>query len=78
MTSNNHNKFNAQKNLLILYTHSDIKKASSFGKRLLLDIDEYPQVHKKDVHFMLGNVSFLEGEYGRAKDFYRNTLKMGP
>ena len=27
---------------------------------------------------MLGNVSFLEGDYARAKAFYRDALKLGP
>ena len=71
VTSNPINKFQAQKNLLTLYTHSDIEKAKKFGERLLIDSQEYGAVSKKDINFMLGNIHFLDGDHAAAKKAYR-------
>ena len=76
VTSNPINKFQAQKNLLILYTHSDIEKAKNFGERLLIDSDEYGAVNKKEIDFMMGNIHFLDGDHAKAKQAYRKTLKL--
>ena len=71
VTQNPINKFQANKNLLILYTHSDIEKAKKFGERLLIDKEEFGQVNRKDISFMLGNIHFLDGDYAKAKKAYR-------
>lgn len=45
---------------------------------MLKDVDEFYPVHKKDLYFMVANVYFLKGDYKRAKELYRQVLKMGP
>ena len=61
---------------MILYTHSDIEKAKKFGERLLIDKEEFGQVNRKDISFMLGNIHFLDGDYAKAKKAYRQTLAL--
>ena len=45
---------------------------------MLADLDDYLPVHNKDLHFMLGNVYFLSGDFDKAKGMFRQTLKMSP
>lgn len=78
VSTNPANIFNAKMNLLILLTHTDLGKAKEMGDRMLTDLDEFLPVHSKDLHFMLGNIHFLSGDYNEAKDMYRQTLKMSP
>ena len=42
------------------------------------DLDEYTSTHSKDLHFMLGNIHFLAGDFEKAKGMFRQTLKMSP
>ena len=78
VTSNPANIFNAKMNLLIFLTHTDLGKAKEMGDRMLIDLEEFLPVHSKDLHFMLGNIQFLTGDYDKAKDMYRQTLRMSP
>jgi len=78
VTKNPVNIFNAQKNLLLFYTHTDIDKAETYGDRMLKDVDEYLPVHYKQICFMLANVHFLKGDHQGAKNLYRNVLKLAP
>ena len=78
ITSNPANVFNAKMNLLVMLTHTDLEKANEMGGRMLTDIDEILPTHSKDLHFMLGNIHFLSGDFVKAKTLYRQTLKMSP
>ena len=78
VTKNPANIFVAKKNLLLFYTHTNIEKAKEYGEAMIKDVDEFYPVHKKDLFFMVGNAHFLKGEYAKAKDRYRQVLKMGP
>ena len=78
VTSNPANIFNAKMNLLIFLTHTDLVKAKEMGDRMLIDLEEFLPVHSKDLHFMLGNIQFLTGDYDKAKDLYRQILRMSP
>ena len=78
VTSNPANRFNAKLNLLILYTHTDLEKAKDLGEEMLADLDEYLPAHNKDLHFMLGNIHFLSGDFDQSKAMYRQVLKMSP
>jgi tetratricopeptide (TPR) repeat protein len=72
------NIFNAERNLLLLYTYSDIRKAKAHGERMLADMEDYLPVHNKDLTFMLANINFLAGDHERAKNMYRHVLKLAP
>jgi len=63
VTTNPANVFNAKLNLLILFTHTDLEKAKEMGEMMLTDLDEFLPVHSKDLHFMLGNIYFLSGDF---------------
>ena len=78
VTSNPANIFNAKMNLLVLLTHTDLEKANEMGQRMLRDLDEFLPIHSKDLHFMLGNIHFLSGEFDKAKAMFRHVLKMSP
>lgn len=78
VTSNPANVFNAKMNLLVFHTHTDLTKANELGERMLMDIEETLPAHSKDLHFMIGNIHFLSGEFTKAKTLYRQTLKMSP
>ena len=41
-------------------------------------MDDFLPIHSKDLQFMLGNIYFLNSEYDKAKNMYRQTLKMSP
>jgi len=45
---------------------------------MMADLDEFLPVHNKDLHFMLGNIHFLSGDFVKAKAMFRQTLKMSP
>ena len=78
VTSNPANIFNAKMNLLVLLTHTDLEKANEMGERMLRDLDEFLPIHSKDLHFMLGNIHFLSGDFDKAKAMFRYVLKMSP
>jgi len=78
VSKNPANVFNAHMNLLIFLTHTDLEKAMDQGERMLADLDEYLPVHSKDLHFMLGNIYFLSGDFDKSKSMFRQTLKMSP
>lgn len=78
VSKNPANVFNAHMNLLVLLTHTDLEQAKEQGERMLADLDDYLPVHNKDLHFMLGNVYFLSGDFDKAKGMFRQTLKMSP
>ena len=78
VTKNPANTFSSRLNMLILYTHTDLEKAKNFGERMLADLDDFLPVHSKDLHFMLGNIHFLAGDFDKAKSMFRQILKMSP
>jgi len=78
VSSNPANIFATKMNLLVLLTHTDLVKAKEFGERMLADLDDFLPVHSKDLHFMLGNIHFLMGDFNEAKSMYRQVLKMSP
>ena len=78
VTSNPANVFNAKMNLLVFLTHTDLEKAREMGERMMADIEDTLPVHSKDLHFQLGNIQFLSGNFVKAKTLYRQTLKMSP
>lgn len=78
ITQNPSNIYNAQKNVLLLLTYTNLDQAQIYSDRMMKDMDEYLPVHKKDLQFMIGNIHLLKGEYQLAKNLYRNTLKMAP
>ena len=78
VTQNPANVFNAKMNLLILLTHTNLEKAIEHGERMQADLDDYLPAHSKDLHFMLGNIHFLAGDFDKAKSMFRQTLKMSP
>ena len=78
VTKNPVNLFNAKRNLLTLYTYSDIKKAQQLAERMMMDIDDYLPTHNKELTFMMGNINLLNGDYVKAKEMYRHGLKSAP
>ena len=78
VTKNPVNLFNAKRNLLTLYTYSDIKKAQQLAERMMIDIDDYLPTHNKELTFMMGNINLLNGDYVKAKEMYRHGLKSAP
>ena len=78
VTTNPANVFNSKMNLLILFTHTDLEKAKDLGEMMLADLDNFLPVHSKDLHFMLGNIYFLSGDFTKAKQMFRQVLKMSP
>ena len=78
VTTNPANIFYSRLNLLVYYTHTDLGKAKEMGEQMLTDLDEFLPVHSKDLHFMLGNIHFLSGEYDQAKQMFRQVLRMSP
>ena len=76
VTSNPANAFSANKNLLLLYTYTDIKKALDFATKLNKQAPEMLPLHFKELRFMTANVHFLHGEYMQAKLIYRELLSM--
>ena len=78
VTTNPANIFSTRMNMLVLLTHTDLEKAKEYGERMQADLDDFLPVHSKDLHFMMGNIHFLSGEYDLAKSAYRQTLKMSP
>jgi hypothetical protein len=63
VTKNPVNKFNAERNLLLLFTYSDIGKAKALGEQMLSKVEDYLPAHEKDLTFMLANIYFLAGNY---------------
>lgn len=78
VTSNPANIFNSKLNLLVFFIHTDLEKAKDMGEQMLADLDEFLPVHSKDLHFMLGNIHFLSGDFDLAKQMFRQVLKMSP
>ena len=78
ISSNPANVFASRMNLLVLLTHTDLGKALEYGERMMADLDDFLPVHNKDLHFMLGNIHFLSGDFVKAKAMFRQTLKMSP
>lgn len=74
-TKNPSNLFSAQMNLLLLYTHTDIEKAASFGEMLMTRIEDSAPAHAKELMSNLANVYALQGQMFKAKAMYRNVLK---
>lgn len=65
-------------NLLLLFTHTDIQKAVNYAEKLLVDVDDFLPVHKRQLLFMLGNIYCLNKQYDRSKAYYRQCLKLAP
>lgn len=78
VTKNPVNLFNAQRNLLTLYTYSDIQKAQQYADRMMMDVDDYLPSHNKELTLMTGNIKLLGGDYVKAKEMYRHGLKQAP
>jgi tetratricopeptide (TPR) repeat protein len=78
ITKNPVNIYNTRKNLLLLYTHSNIAKANEFGEFMMKDSDDYLPLNVKDLTFMMANVSMLNGDHSKAKSMYRHILKQAP
>lgn len=54
VTKNPVNQWSAQKNLLILYTYTNLKDAKNYGQRLLYDASEMLPIHTKELNFLVG------------------------
>ena len=54
VTKNPVNIYSAQKNLLTLYTYTNLEKAKEYGDMLLKDVEDMIPIHNKDLCFMLG------------------------
>jgi hypothetical protein len=54
VTKNPINIFSAHRNLLLLYTHTNLDKAQELGDRLMKDTDDMLPVSSKELCFMLG------------------------
>jgi hypothetical protein len=78
VTKNPVNIFNAKRNLLTLYTYSDINKAQLLAERMMMDIEDYLPAHNKELTLMMGNINLLNGDYVKAKEMYRHGLKSAP
>lgn len=78
VTKNPVNIFNAKRNLLTLYTYSDINKAQLLADRMMMDIEDYLPAHNKELTLMMGNINLLNGDYVKAKEMYRHGLKSAP
>lgn len=78
VTKNPASIFNAKRNILTLYTYSDIDKAEKYGENMMLDLDDFLPAHNKELILMMGNVNFLKGDRLKAKHLYRHGLKLAP
>ena len=56
VTKNPVNIYQANKNLLLLYTYSDLGKAVDLSDKLMQDSEEYLPVHNKELTFMSANI----------------------
>ena len=75
-TKNPSNLFAAQKNLLLLLTHTNLDKALTYSQRLEKDMPELLPIHLKELKFMSANILFLHKDYSAAKLRYRELLGM--
>lgn len=57
------NIYNSRRNLLLLYTHSDLEKAKTLGAQMMTDLDEFLPLHSKELNFMMANIHFLSGNH---------------
>jgi tetratricopeptide (TPR) repeat protein len=78
VSTNPMNLYSAHKNLLLLYTYTDLDKAIEYGQGLKAAEKEFLPIHVKDLSFMVANIHFLRGDYGQAKTAYRSTLQTSP
>jgi len=78
VSTNPVNLYSAHKNLLLLYTFTDLDKAIEYGKGLKAAEKEFLPIHVKDLTFMVANIHFLRGDYSMAKLSYRSTLQSSP
>jgi hypothetical protein len=76
VTSNPLNAFAAQKNMLLLYTYTDLDKAKALSERMALDAKDMLPLFLKELKFMTANIHFLRGDYMLAKLKYRELLTM--
>jgi hypothetical protein len=76
VTKNPSNLFNAQKNLLLFYTFTNLDKALVYSERLEKDEAEMLPIHLKELKFMSANILFLSRDYMCAKLKYRELLAM--
>ena len=44
----------------------------------MTDVEDYLPAHKRELYFLLGNIYFLNNEYSKAKQLYRNCMKLAP
>ena len=51
ITKNPVNIYNSKRNLLLLYTYSDIQKAVEYGEYMMKDSEEFLPVSTKDLTF---------------------------
>lgn len=70
-TKNPVNIFASKMNLLLLFTHTDIQKAVNYAERLLMDVDDFLPVHKRQLFFQLANIYCLSKQYDKSKAYYR-------
>ena len=69
--------FSSHKNMLLLYSHTNIDKAVQYATGLQKDSEnsEFTPIHQKELQFMTANVHLLNGDYQVSKNLYRHLLK---
>lgn len=78
VTTNPINFYNECRNLLLLYTHSDLDKAEKLGSWMMEDLHSDLPLQSKEMNFMMANIYFLKGSHQKAKDLYNHVLKSEP
>ena len=69
--------FSSHKNMLLLYSHTNIDKAVQYATGLQKDSEnsEFTPIHQRELQFMTANVHLLNGDYQVSKNLYRHLLK---
>ncbi len=44
----------------------------------MADAEDYLPSNKRELYFLLGNIYFLNDQFSKAKQLYRNCMKLAP
>lgn len=78
VTENPQNVWDAKKNLLVFYIHTNIDKAKQLGDRLLRKQESLVPAHLKELVCLVGSIHVLKEDFPVAKNMFRNVIKMQP
>ena len=74
VTQNPLSVYNAHKNLVLFYLHTDLEKALEKCNELLKLDEKLPALGTKETLFHVGVTHYLKEEYDMAKEYLRKAL----